>query len=58
MKNYYAELDGALARYEKGGYKTHSISWITNRIDWCWRFRKITKQQMSSLCDRAMKLFD
>jgi hypothetical protein len=54
MKNYYKEIDEELKRYEE--YKpwhTKSIDWICNRIDWCWKWRKITKNQMEELADRV-----
>lgn len=53
-KNYYAEIDKALSAYERGMYATHKISWITSRIDWCFRWHKITRQQMLELADRAI----
>jgi hypothetical protein len=53
MKDYYKEIDTPLTRLEQGKYPTHDIDWVCNRIDWCWRFRKITTAQMAELADRA-----
>lgn len=53
-KNYYEEINKALLSYEN--YKSwhdKSISWICDRIDWCWKWRKITKDQMEELADRT-----
>ena len=51
---YYAEIDKALRSYEEcKPYHTRNIDWITNRITWCWKWKKITKTQMETLCDRA-----
>lgn len=58
-KNYYDEIDNALIRYEECmNYKTKTMKWICDRIDWCWKFRKITKNQMEELADRATKVFE
>lgn len=58
-RNYYKEIDQALQTYED--YKpwhTKSIGWIANRIDWCWKFRHISKEQMEELANRACKILD
>ncbi len=58
-RNYYKEIDNALQCYEDNKpYHTKSIEWITDRIDWCWKFRHITKEQMEELADRACKILD
>lgn len=58
-KNYYDEIDKALIRYENHmNYKTRSMDWITDRICWCWKFRKITESQMEELAARATKIFE
>lgn len=58
-RNYYAEIDEAIKSYEE--YKSwhdKSIDWICNRIDWCWKFRHITHDQMSELADRIIAIMD
>jgi len=58
-KDYYKEINDALISYEEfKSYHQHSIDWITDRIDWCWKFRKITKDQMEELCDRVIKIIE
>lgn len=58
-RNYYKEIDDALKLYEEfKPYHTKDIDWICNRIDWCWKFRHITKEQMEELVDRACKILD
>ena len=52
-RNYYKEIDDALARYERGGYRAHTMRWIADRIEWCARFHKITDAQTGELCERA-----
>lgn len=53
-RDYYKEIDTALNRYENGLYPTRKISWITDRIVWCYKFRNITEEQMNALCDRSI----
>ena len=59
IMKFYLEIDKALKSYEE--YKPchlHSMDWIINRIDWCWKWRKITKEQMEELADRACKVME
>lgn len=58
-RDYYNEIDVALQSYE-GCKRWHekSIDWICNRIDWCWKFRHITEQQMEELTDRVCKVLE
>ena len=59
MNKFYDEIDKALQSYE--GYKsyhTRNIEWISNRISWCWKWRKITREQMEELCDRVIKVLE
>lgn len=59
VRNYYNEIDKALKDYEEfKPYRTRSIDWITDRIDWCWKFRHITEEQMNELADRVCKILD
>ena len=34
------------------------MDWIANRIDWAWKWRKITKEQMIEFAARATKIFE
>lgn len=58
MKDYYREIDEAIKRYEEYRYATRNISWITNRIDWCWKFRKISREQMNELSSRITEVIN
>lgn len=59
MKNYYNDIDKAIKFYEDCRlYHTHDIDWICNRIDWCWKFRKITSDQKDQLCDRIISIMN
>jgi lipid A disaccharide synthetase len=51
--NYYLEIDKELKSYEEEKpYHKRTIDYICNRIDWAWKWRKITKEQMEELTDR------
>lgn len=59
MKDYYKQIDNALRSYEEyKPYHQYSIDWITDRIDWCWKFRKITEDQMEELANRAIEIME
>ena len=57
MRDYYSEIDKALSRLEQFKYPLHSIDWCANRIDWCWKWRKITREQMESLAERVTTFY-
>lgn len=57
MKDYYFEIDKVLKEYEEyKPYHTKDIDWACNRIDWAWKWRKISKTQMEELADRATQI--
>jgi hypothetical protein len=59
QKDFYLELDTALKSYEE--YKPwHPMSMekITDKIVWCLRWKKISKEQMEELADRATKIYE
>lgn len=59
MNKFYSEIDKALQSYENyKPYHTCNIEWISNRISWCWKWRKITREQMEELCDRVIKVLE
>lgn len=59
MNKFYDEIDKALQSYEDyKPYHTRKIEWISNRICWCWKWRKITKEQMEELCDRVIVVLE
>lgn len=57
MRDYYSEIDKALSRLEQSKYPLHSIDWCANRIDWCWKWKKITREQMESLAERVTTFY-
>lgn len=59
MKDYYKEIDKVLTEYEEyKSYHTRNIDWACNRIAWCYKWKKITKEQMQELADRATAILD
>lgn len=59
MNKFYNEIDEALQSYEYyRPYHPRKIEWICNRIDWCWKWRKISKEQMEELCDRVIRVIE
>ncbi len=59
MNKFYDEIDKALQSYENyKPYHTRKIEWISDRICWCWKWKKITEEQMEELCDRVIKVLE
>ena len=56
-RNYYGEIDKAISRFENLQYPIHKASWITNRIEWCFRFGKISREQMARLANRMTAVY-
>lgn len=59
-KNYGAEINQWLEYHESydSRRQIHDLDFIADRIAWCWKFRKITREQMESFCDRIIALFE
>ena len=57
MRDFYGEINKVLTDYETKGRSDKNMDWAANRIDWCWKWKKITKEQMEELADRATKIF-
>ena len=55
MKKFYEEIDKALKSYEEfKPYHTKSLEWITDRIYWCHKWKKLSQAQVEELCDRVI----
>ena len=58
VRDYYKEINDVLVEYEN--YKpwhTRNIDWACDRIEWCWKWKKITREQMEELTDRAIAIY-
>lgn len=59
MKNYFSILDKAIKEYEDfKPYKTLEPYQITDKIVWCYKWKKITKEQMENLTNRMTFVFN
>lgn len=59
MKDIYKELSKRIDHLERYTGSVHfetELYTISGKIDWAWKFRHITEQQMNELCDRIIKL--
>ena len=57
--NYEQQIDKAIKEYENcRPYHQHSIEWICNRIDWCWKWRKINEKNKNDFVDRIVKIME
>lgn len=58
MTDYYENLDEAIRSYEEHKpYHQYTTDYITDRITWCWKWRKITAEQLNDLTSRMIKIF-
>lgn len=56
---YYEQINKTIRDYEQGkSWHDKSIEWICNRIDWCWKWKKITEEQKNELADRICKVME
>lgn len=56
---YYDQIDKALKSYEQcKPYHLMSYDQICDKIDWCWKWRKISENQMHELVDRIVYIMD
>lgn len=54
-KRYNILLD-TIEKYENFKYVTLSIGWCCDSIEWLWKWRKISEEEMHSLCDRMIAI--
>lgn len=58
-RDFYTEINKVVSEYEDGKpWHTRDINWATDRVAWCWKWRKITKEQMEELADRITAIFE
>ena len=57
MNKYYQQIDEALIGYENHKpYHNKTMDWICDRIDWSYRWRKISEKEMIELTQRAINI--
>lgn len=55
----YSLVLNTLDKLERGMYTGGlDIHWCCDSITWLWKWRKITKEEMESLCDRAIAILE
>ena len=54
----YEKIDKALQQHEKHGYYERSLDSIADYIDWAWRWRKITHEEMENAASRICELYE
>ena len=54
----YEKIDYAITQHEKRGYYERSLDSIADYINWAWKWKKITREQMESAADRVCALYD
>lgn len=58
MKDYYDQISKEIEKYESLKSCKQLVAWICDRIDWCWKFKKISEEQMNELCDRVIDILE
>ena len=57
MNKYYQQINKALLSYENHKpYHDKTMDWICDRIDWAWKWRKISENEMIELASRATEI--
>ena len=54
----YEKIDRVLRQYEKHGYAERSLDSLADYINWAWKWRKITREEMENAADRVCALYD
>lgn len=54
----YEKIDRALQDHEKGRYASRSLDSIADYINWAWKWKKITREEMETAADRVCVLYD
>jgi len=54
----YEKIDRWLKQHENFKYTERTIDQIADYIDWAWKWRKISKEQMEETADRVCNLLE
>ena len=59
-RNYYSELDKQIQLLERNlSHEDEALAYsVANKITWCLKFKKMTKEQAYELCDRMTIYFN
>lgn len=50
------KIEDTLTKMEQGKYTGLSIDYITDQIDWLWKFRYINEEILDNLCTHAVNV--
>lgn len=50
------QLQSELDRMTAGKYSPYSISDLTDKISWMWKWRKITEEEKNSMVEQAISI--
>ena len=57
--NYEEQIDKAIREHEEcKPCPRYKLEWISNRIDWCWKWSKISREKKDEFCDRMIAIFE
>lgn len=54
----YQKIDRVLKQHENHKYCERSLDSIADYINWAWKWRKITHEEMENAVDRICALYD
>ena len=50
------QLQTELDRMTAGKYSPYNISYLTDKISWMWKWRKITEEEKNSMVEQAINI--
>ena len=54
----YEKIDKVLKQHEQHKYSERSLDSISSYIDWAWKWRRITREEMEDVADRVCALYE
>lgn len=54
----YEKIDHVLKQHENHKYSERSLDSIADYINWAWKWKKISREEMENAADRVCRLFD
>ena len=54
----YEKIDKCLRQHENHKYAERSLDSIADYIDWAWKWKKISREEMENAADRVCTLYN
>ena len=54
----YEKIDKCLRQHENHKYAERSLDSIADYIDWAWKWKKISREEMENAADRVCALYN